>query len=423
MSTFIRKYGTFASRVKFGDLRTNVSIDQAFFLYGSTVHGFHKNKEIIQNTDEMDFEWCSGQYDVIMMAGINNHDYKIPIHIPLKCIAVDKNHRLPLNSMYEDFLGRQPIANQWATCLFVCDSASKKIKISMRVSDFDGTGYQIYGSDYSNVDDYDKPYTINNYELFTSMNVFYGYGTALFDKAEMDADWFYYSARTDMDFDAIEDSVKSLRKNGIVRINTAGAEFHNDFMADKPGEFFLDGPVEIEACKEYQWIIKAHDYRISAYDTELLYRYHLKIGGWENWRQHYSIYPVLTSEPFYDSLEFHAICKDHWVKYADTVDMKIHISDGTNSYPSVVNLKDPIPNPANTQVTLEFTLNKSADISLTITDESGNLISEITSGYYQAGNYFLLYKVDQLHQGVYFIYLKTNLGTAMKRLIISRARQ
>ena len=77
----------------------------------------------------------------------------------------------------------------------------------------------------------------------------------------------------------------------------------------------------------------------------------------------------------------------------------------------------------NTQVSLEFTLNKAADISLIINDESGKEISEIASGNFQAGNYFYLYKVDQLHQGVYFIYLKTNLGSTMKRMIISRARQ
>ena len=423
MSTFTLKHGTFASRIRFGDLRTNASIDQAFFLYGSTVHGFRKNKENFQNTEEMDFEWCNGPDDVTMMSGINNHDYKIPIHIPLKCIAVKNDLKFPLKSMSEDFLGKQPIADQWAICLFVCDTLKKTIKISLRVSDFDGSGFQIYGSDYTSPDDFNMPYIISNYDLFTSMTVIFSYGIGMYDKAEMDVDWFYYSSGTNMNFDEIEDSVKSLQLRGITRINTAGAEFHKDFMINKPGEFFIDGPEEIAACKEYRWILKAHDYRISAYDTEFKYRYHDTINGWENWRQHYSIYPVFTAEPFYDSLEFNVICRDHWVNYADTVNKKIHINDGNCINNSSFILKEPIPNPVNTQVSLEFTLNKAADISLIINDESGKEISEIASGNFQAGNYFYLYKVDQLHQGVYFIYLKTNLGSTMKRMIISRARQ
>ena len=426
-STFIAKYGTFASRIKFADLRLSTQVDEAFFLYASTVFVFNKNKENIHNNDEMDFEWNNwGKFNEVNMAvGNANHDYKIPNSTDLKCVAVYDNKPYPLKSLYEDFLGKQPVANQWATCVFVCDSLKRTTKISLRVSNFDGKDIQIYCSDYNDLDDYQKPFIINNYDLYLSSLVIYSIGSVgtAYDNIDMDVDWFYYTERTDLDFDAIEDSVKALKQAGISRINTTNAKFYTDYFPNVKGEFYLDGPSEILPCKEYQWILKPNDNRCMFYDTELFIRYHVKNGEWENWRELFSAYPILTAEPFYDSLEFHGVFNDEWHNYTDTLVTKISITEGNCTNNSDFFLKEPIPNPVKSQVTLEFTLNKPANISFRIFDDSGNIISEIASGNYKQGNYFLTYKTESLSQGIYFAVLNTDSGTEMKRIIISRAER
>ncbi|MEO8209804.1 MAG: T9SS type A sorting domain-containing protein [bacterium] len=67
------------------------------------------------------------------------------------------------------------------------------------------------------------------------------------------------------------------------------------------------------------------------------------------------------------------------------------------------------PNPFNPSTTFRFTLNKNADISLIIYDESGRMMDiVIDNKFHSTGNQELVYSNGNLSSGVYFYSLIAN---------------
>ena len=234
---------------------------------------------------------------------------------------------------------------------------------------------------------------------------------------EMNIDWFYFSERTDLNFDDIEDSVRILKQKGIARINTTDAIFQSKFLSNDKGDVYIEGPDSIQPFIESKWVLKHHDQRWTGYDVVFLYRFHSRLGIWENWRNIYTIEPRMTVEPFYDSLEFKVICKDHWVDFADTLSKLIYIESPHSKSRLKFKFMEPIPNPVSSQFSIEFTLYNDSHISLEFYDILGNLIENVANGNFTIGNYQFDIKTDALVQGIYFIILKTDYGSETKKVI------
>jgi len=428
-SGFVRRHGTYAARVKFGDLRVSTCIDQAYWLFSTTDFRFYKNGQRIQYAEEMDYEWsnCFVDKEITMAEetlGDYDRNYSNAIQDFIKLNAVQNGKIIPLKNCRDDYLGSQPLAGQWATCLFIIDTVKKSVNICLRVSNFNNTGIMIYSSSSVDNNGYKTQVSIKNHDLFSAVSVCFSNSCHVsFNDSEMDIDWFYYSLSTNMDFDSVEDSVRKLKAKGIVRINTTDAvlnTFNNDCT---PDEIYLEGPDTIQQCLENNWIIKHRDNRWGDYITTFQYRFHDKELGWENdWRNFYTNNPYITTEIFYDTLEFNIICTDVWRKEGlYQIIKKIPVIKGFCPENSDIILKEPKPNPTISQVSIEFIINQNTDLTLRIYDTMGRLISNIASGIFNRGNYCYPFPTDELSQGVYFAVLTTNEGTFTKKINIFRS--
>ncbi len=87
--------------------------------------------------------------------------------------------------------------------------------------------------------------------------------------------------------------------------------------------------------------------------------------------------------------------------------------------PSAFFLYQNYPNPFNPSTTVKFDIQKANDISLKIYDVSGRLVDVIINNEFRhAGSYEVKYNAENLASGVYFIVLKTNNYTALKKIVL-----
>ncbi|MBI3134070.1 MAG: T9SS type A sorting domain-containing protein [Bacteroidetes bacterium] len=77
------------------------------------------------------------------------------------------------------------------------------------------------------------------------------------------------------------------------------------------------------------------------------------------------------------------------------------------------------PNPAQTNVTFNYTLSNTAAVSLTITDLTGKVVSVEDFGTQHEGNYSTMVNVSDFANGVYFYTLSVNGVTTTEKLTIS----
>jgi hypothetical protein len=71
-------------------------------------------------------------------------------------------------------------------------------------------------------------------------------------------------------------------------------------------------------------------------------------------------------------------------------------------------LSSAYPNPFNPSTTIEYTIKKSGFVSLKVYDISGKEVSTIVNSYQTAGDYKILWKVENLTSGIYLINLQFN---------------
>ncbi|MCL5029575.1 MAG: T9SS type A sorting domain-containing protein [Bacteroidetes bacterium] len=92
-----------------------------------------------------------------------------------------------------------------------------------------------------------------------------------------------------------------------------------------------------------------------------------------------------------------------------TIPLTITSVEKTNNLvPDKFNLSQNYPNPFNPTTTIEFSVNKSSNISLSVYDINGRLISNlINSAYFNSGNYTVTFDASKLASGTY-IYILTN---------------
>lgn len=88
---------------------------------------------------------------------------------------------------------------------------------------------------------------------------------------------------------------------------------------------------------------------------------------------------------------------------------------------SVMNLNI-FPNPANSNLVVEFDILKSQNVNVTITDIMGRVVMNITeeNNFFAAGSYKLNADVSNLNNGTYFISIRSEDGNATKTIAIAK---
>ncbi len=78
------------------------------------------------------------------------------------------------------------------------------------------------------------------------------------------------------------------------------------------------------------------------------------------------------------------------------------------------------PNPFNPETRIGFRLEKTADVNLAVYDLQGRLVDELAAGVFEAGDHAISWRPDgdPVASGVYLVRLKTERGTALRKLVL-----
>jgi hypothetical protein len=90
---------------------------------------------------------------------------------------------------------------------------------------------------------------------------------------------------------------------------------------------------------------------------------------------------------------------------------------GTN-LPSNFELNQNYPNPFNPVTKIRFAVPVSSNVSLTVMDITGRIISELFKGNIKAGNYEYTFNGSNLSSGIYFYKLQTDNFTQIKKMTL-----
>jgi hypothetical protein len=85
---------------------------------------------------------------------------------------------------------------------------------------------------------------------------------------------------------------------------------------------------------------------------------------------------------------------------------------------SSVFLDQNIPNPFMNSTLIKYCVARNANVLLKVTDATGKFVETLTDEYKAAGSYSLEWKPQNLHSGVYYLVLKTNKSTEMKKMVL-----
>ncbi|MES2761132.1 MAG: T9SS type A sorting domain-containing protein [Bacteroidota bacterium] len=94
-------------------------------------------------------------------------------------------------------------------------------------------------------------------------------------------------------------------------------------------------------------------------------------------------------------------------------------SVGIKEYTNADNRFNISPNPAGSFINVDYSLTRSARLSISLMDVTGKLVDHIEAEKdIQIGNYSKRYSLEHLSSGIYFIRFKTENGTETKKLIV-----
>ena len=86
--------------------------------------------------------------------------------------------------------------------------------------------------------------------------------------------------------------------------------------------------------------------------------------------------------------------------------------------PSSYSLSQNYPNPFNPVTKINFAIPKQGFVTLKVYDMLGRMVSELLSGYKQAGSYSVDFNAGNLSSGVYFYRLEVNGFSDIKKMIL-----
>lgn len=94
----------------------------------------------------------------------------------------------------------------------------------------------------------------------------------------------------------------------------------------------------------------------------------------------------------------------------------LSVSENENAITSLENY----PNPLSDNTTINYTINKDANVSLVIVDLIGNVVAELESGNKTSGSYTTSWNAESVAQGMYLLQLKVNNTVSTKKIIVNR---
>ena len=204
MSSFLLKYGTYVTLCKFSEYDERDKITQAYWLESPLRFIFSTGKTTLIYRDEIDFEWNNwweGDNKYVMPAGATMRNSRRPSFMYLNCILRDSlGNTTNLPQCIIPFTGKPVITDRWGLCIFVIDSAKNCTRFGIYFPD-NGNGFDIWAGDNYLWGNY---FTINNYSAYHPQIVVYQEAAGeVHADCPFEVDWFYYDARTDIDYSEI----------------------------------------------------------------------------------------------------------------------------------------------------------------------------------------------------------------------------
>ncbi len=93
------------------------------------------------------------------------------------------------------------------------------------------------------------------------------------------------------------------------------------------------------------------------------------------------------------------------------------VERSNNLVPDKFELSQNYPNPFNPTTTIEFTISKGSNVTLTIYDINGKLVSKlINSAYFNSGNYKITFDASKLASGTYFYELTNGIQQLTRKM-------
>ncbi len=91
---------------------------------------------------------------------------------------------------------------------------------------------------------------------------------------------------------------------------------------------------------------------------------------------------------------------------------------GWTAMPTEVTLQPAFPNPFNPETNLTFSLPMAGDVSLSIYDSQGRMVTNLQNGFMTPGSYQANFSADHLSSGTYFARLTSGSATQMQKLVL-----
>jgi peptidoglycan/xylan/chitin deacetylase (PgdA/CDA1 family) len=103
---------------------------------------------------------------------------------------------------------------------------------------------------------------------------------------------------------------------------------------------------------------------------------------------------------------------------AETITIKGIKTVGTDDAASTIGKVNLYPNPSNGLVNLDFSLKKEGLISIDITNQSGQVVEQITHQKYTIGDYHFPIKTDRLPNQVYYVVISVDGVKEIKKMLV-----
>ena len=91
--------------------------------------------------------------------------------------------------------------------------------------------------------------------------------------------------------------------------------------------------------------------------------------------------------------------------------------------PSIIKI-NAFPNPFNPKINIGFVLPSAENMNLKIFDIKGNMVDNVTSGYFKAGQYTYIWnpadKYQKLSSGIYIISLNNGKTNTFKKIVYAK---
>lgn len=131
----------------------------------------------------------------------------------------------------------------------------------------------------------------------------------------------------------------------------------------------------------------------------------------DTWTDQYSW--VDASDALGNTLEADFIPGGIWVQHSSTA-----VEDELATLPTEFSLAQNRPNPFNPTTTIEFSLPRPSDVSLTVYDILGNEVAVLAGGRYPAGNHSLEWNAAAAPSGVYFYRLRADEALLTRKMVL-----